>query len=541
MTAVSQTAEDRTSRAAWVALTRRALSDGRVRNIAFVYLFAVIAYIQPVGYRSAYKTLEERIGFARSFANNTAVRLFYGVPHDLLTVSGYSAWRVGGTLAIAAAVWGVLASVRALRAEEDAGRAEIVLSAPVSRAAFDGAALIALALAATGIWLVTWGALVVGGLEVAGSAYLALSIVSVIPVFAGIGALASQLAPRRRVALLFGFGAVAVSLLLRAVADTSGGASWLRWATPLGWAEEMRPFAGPRPWVLLLPLAAGAVLFAVAIAIALRRDLGSGLLPAHDSADARLTLLSSPTAQALRSEAGTIVVWLVCVGVFAYILGTISKSVTTAGISRQIQRELAKLGGGSIATAKGYLSFTFLLFVFAVSLFACAQIAAARSEEADGQLETLLALPVGRIRWLAGRLALAVGAAALISLTGGVLAWAGAISQGVHLSLSSMLLAGVNCLPLAALSLAAGALAFAIVPRAAAGIAYGLVVLAFFWELFGSLLSAPHWLLQATPFAHVGLVPQAPFRVGAAALMIAIAAACCAAALGLFSRRDLVT
>jgi len=36
--------------------------------------------------------------------------------------------------------------------------------------------------------------------------------------------------------------------------------------------------------------------------------------------------------------------------------------------------------------------------------------------------------------------------------------------------------------------LALGALAFALVPRAP-GIAYGLVLLAFVWELFGSLLS----------------------------------------------------
>jgi ABC-2 type transport system permease protein len=45
-------------------------------------------------------------------------------------VSGYTAWRVGGTLAIAAAAFGVLAAVRALRAEEDIGRMELVLSAP---------------------------------------------------------------------------------------------------------------------------------------------------------------------------------------------------------------------------------------------------------------------------------------------------------------------------------------------------------------------------------------------------------------------------
>ena len=82
------------------ALARRAFRDARVRTISFACLFALYAYIQPVGYRHAYPTRASRLAFARSFGNNKAIRLFYGEPHNLLSVSGYSAWRVGGTLAI---------------------------------------------------------------------------------------------------------------------------------------------------------------------------------------------------------------------------------------------------------------------------------------------------------------------------------------------------------------------------------------------------------------------------------------------------------
>ena len=87
----------------------------------------------------------------------------------------------------------------------------------------------------------------------AGSAYLALATVSVIPVIAGVGAVASQLAPDRRSALEIGGGAVALLFLLRVIADTVAGAGWLRWLTPLGWAEEMRPFAGRGPWCCCCP------------------------------------------------------------------------------------------------------------------------------------------------------------------------------------------------------------------------------------------------------------------------------------------------
>ncbi len=63
-----------------------------------------------------------RLEFAAGFSDNLALRMFYGAPHDLLSVGGFTAWRVGGTLAIAAAVFGLLAAVRALRTEEDTGR-----------------------------------------------------------------------------------------------------------------------------------------------------------------------------------------------------------------------------------------------------------------------------------------------------------------------------------------------------------------------------------------------------------------------------------
>ena len=47
---------------AWVALTRRAFGDAKVRTIAFAYLFAGYAFIQPVGYRDAYKTIAAAAG-----------------------------------------------------------------------------------------------------------------------------------------------------------------------------------------------------------------------------------------------------------------------------------------------------------------------------------------------------------------------------------------------------------------------------------------------------------------------------------------------
>jgi ABC-2 type transport system permease protein len=399
----------------------------------------------------------------------------------------------------------------------------------------------AIGVAALALWAAEFAGFVAGRLPAAGSAYLALATVSVIPVFAGLGAVANQLAPSRRVALELGGGAVALFLLLRAVADTASGAGWLRWLTPLGWAEELRPFTGARPAVLLLPAAASVLLLGTAARLAARRDLGSGLLPARGSAEPRLGLLSSPAALALRSQRDSLIAWTGCFAVFMFILGLVSGGVSPADIPKNAARQLGKLGTGSIATPAGYLSFIFFFVMLAVSLFACAQVGTARREEAGQQLETLLALPVSRVRWLGGRLLIAAGGITLISLTSGLLTWAGAVSGGAGITLPRALEAGANCLPVAALFLGLTALAYAVTPRAAVAIGYGIVTVTFLWQAVGALLGAPGWLVDLTPFAHVGLVPAQPFRAADAAVMAGLGLAAALAALAAFRRRDLLS
>ncbi len=169
------------------------------------------------------------------------------------------------------------------------------------------------------------------------------------------------------------------------------------------------------------------------------------------------------------AERGILAAWVLGIGAFAFILGVISNSISAADIPKSLEQQLEKLGLASIATPSGYLSLTFLFFVFAIGLFACSQAAATRREEAEQLLETLFSLPVGRRRWLAGRIVLAAGAACVLALLAGLCAWAGAASQGADVTFGGMIGAGANCLPAALLFLGMGMLAFAVVPRATAG------------------------------------------------------------------------
>jgi polyether ionophore transport system permease protein len=520
------------------AIARQTLRDARTRTAAFAYLFAAVSFVQPYAYRHSYSTVAERMAFARSFADNKAVRLLYGEPFDLLSAGGYAAWRVGGSLAIFAAIFGLLAATRALRGEEESGRLELVLSGIVGRRGAYLAAVAGVVATAAVLWLASFAGLVLARLNAGDAAYLALAILSVGAVFVGVGTLTSQVAATRRQATGLATAALAVWFVLRVVADTSPGAAWLRWTTPFGWAEEMRAFTGARPAVVLLPIAATGLLLAAAGVIAVRRDVGAGLLPAHDTAPPRLRLLSSPLAQAFRDERWALLAWALGTGALSLILGIVSDSVDSAGISDSLRERFQKLGT-TITTSSGYLGFAFLFVILVVSLYGCSQIAAARAEESEQRLETLLALPVSRRRWLVGRLVLAAAGAAAVAMTAAFLAWVGAASQDAGISLSSMLEAGANCLPVALLFLGLGALAFAVLPRAAAGIAYGLVGASFVWETIGALLDVPPWLLDLSPFHHVGLVPAESFHAVAAVVMVALAGLAAAVATWGFDRRDL--
>jgi ABC-2 type transport system permease protein len=522
------------------ALVRRAFLDARTRTLTFAYIYAVYSWVQTAAYHTTYPTVADRTAFARSFAGNDAIRLFYGYPYDVTTVGGYSAWRVGGTLSLAAAAFGTLAAVRALRTEEDVGRTELVLAGIVSRNMVFLSAMTAVAAGATVLWLAEFAGFVIAGLPVAGSAYLALATCSVVLVFVAIGALASQLAASRRIALGLGAGAVSLFWLLRVLSDTISAMGWLRWMTPLGWAEALRPFGGPRPVFLLLAVGAGVPLLIVAARISASRDVGAGLVPATDTAQPSSRLLSSPTAQAFRRQRGILAGWTVGIASFGVILGAISTSVSTAGISQEMEKEFEKFGTGSIVSPAGYLSFVFVVFIFAMCLFVCSQVGAARDEESDQRLETLLAQPVSRYRWLGGRLALSAVATGALSLLSGVMTWVGAHSQAVHVSLPRLLEASANCVPTSIMFLGIAALIYSVLPRASSALSYSLVGVSFLWYMVGALAGAPGWLVDLTPFRHIGLVPVQSFQLWAAVVMVAIGLGAASASLSFFGRRDLL-
>jgi ABC-2 type transport system permease protein len=119
--------------------------------------------------------------------------------------------------------------------------------------------------------------------------------------FAGIGAVAAQLTTGARAARGLAVLTLAVAYLLCAAGDSNGGTdpAWPTWLSPIGWAQQVRPYAGDRWALALLHVAFGVVLVALAIVLARHRDLGAGLLPQRQGAAEAPPLLAGPTAKDL--------------------------------------------------------------------------------------------------------------------------------------------------------------------------------------------------------------------------------------------------
>ncbi len=212
-----------------------------------------------LGYAATYKTTAERAQLAETLGANLGFNALIGPAHQIGTVAGFTAWRSLGVLSIVGAVWGLLAGTRLLRGEEDAGRWELLLAGQTSRRTATAEALAGLGVGLGTLWTITVLVTAAVGrasgvnIGVGAAAFFAVAVVSSAAIFLAAGALASQLAPTRRRAAAFAAGALGACYALRMIADSGTGLDWLRFVSPLGWVEELRPLTEPNA-VPLLPV-----------------------------------------------------------------------------------------------------------------------------------------------------------------------------------------------------------------------------------------------------------------------------------------------
>ncbi|KGM08353.1 anibiotic ABC transporter, partial [Cellulomonas bogoriensis 69B4 = DSM 16987] len=226
-----------------------------------------------------------RVATAQFSASNPLTRVFDGpaAGTELGAMIMVEAYLI---LAVLTAIMSLQAVTRHTRLEEETGRAELVGSTAVGREARLLAALLLTMGAALVVGAAITTVLTAGGHGGAGAVAAGASITATGWVFAAVAAVTAQVMSTARAANATAGAVLAGAFVLRAVGDLMGTveasgvevtSAWPSWLSPLGWGQQVRPYADDRWWVLALPVLTALALVAVAAVLQARRDVGLGM------------------------------------------------------------------------------------------------------------------------------------------------------------------------------------------------------------------------------------------------------------------------
>lgn len=504
-------------------------------------VFGLITWSEATQFAKEYPTAADRARLVATMGSDIGFQALLGPGRQIDTVGGYVSAHLVGVLSIIGAVWGLLTATRLLRGEEESGRWEIMLAGHTTRRRATAGAVGGLGLALAVMWAATaLEYILIGrgtdaGFTVTASLFAALASVAAAGVFLAVGALCSQLAATRRQAVTLAAAVFGVAYLLRAVAySTTLG--WLRWASPLVWVDEAHPFIGSHSGPLVLVGAFVTVLIAAAVVLADRRDLGTGLLASRDTARPHTRFLHGPLGLSARLVRGTTLGWVGGLAVGGFLFGLAAKG--SADIWRdQTESLFVNLGGAPGGAI--YLGIVFLFVAFLIAMAAAGLASATREEEAEGYLDHLLARPVARVRWLAGRYAASVAALILIGVSAGAATWVGSAITGAGLSPAKLLAAGLNVVGVGILVLGLATLVHGWAPRMTTFAGYALVAWSFVIEIVGAGLGASRWLLDTSLLHHIARAPAVEVRWDAVVILTGLGLLTAALGAVGFVRRDL--
>ena len=307
------------------ALVRLILRRDRVVVLLWVLSLALLPVAIANTMNDLYPTVAERQSYIDIVTSTPTFLALYGhaFGHSLGAIT---AWRLGGTV-LFVGLASLLTVVRHTRAEEEAGRRELLGATALGRQAPLFAALLVTFGADLALGAIAAASLVAYGLPVAGSVAFGLSWAAFGWAFAALAAALAQASEGARTARGIAIAILGLCLLLRMAGDVGkeDGPSWISWLTPFGWIQHIHLYGEQRWWVLVYFAGVVAVFVATALALSARRDLGSGLLPTRPGRAAAVGWLRGPLGLAWRLQRGSLVAWSLGFAVLGAILGGIAE------------------------------------------------------------------------------------------------------------------------------------------------------------------------------------------------------------------------
>lgn len=469
-----------------------------------------------------------------------------GYGSDHLTTGVLVAWQLLAYTTGAQAVMGVLLVVRQTRADEESGLGELVGSGAFRQRAPMAAALCAALVANVVVGAAVWAGLASLGLGVRDPLVFSLGGVMVGTLFAGLASVLVAVASSARAARGLGTGAVAAAFMLRGIGDvmeTHG--SWVSWTSPIGWAQQARPWADARWWPVLMGFAVAVVLGALGLVLAGRRDLGEGLVGQGVAGGASRRGPGGAWALAGWTQRASLAWWVVAGVVVGALYGAMTGAVVDSlsdliGSNPLVAQYMGLEAGG--ATADGYMATITRYIGLLAAACAISLVAGLRREEASGRADAVLSTPTSRALWQVSTLAAVLAGTAVVLATAGLAnGLASGWSTGDGSLVGPAVVAALAQWPAVAVCAALTLFLHAVGARVT-GVAWGVFGVWMFLLVMGGVADLPGWLVGASPFDHVpvlpGAAPTAGDWVGVAAV-VAVTLALAGAAVWRLSRRDL--
>jgi len=509
----------------------------RDRLILPIWVAVLVGWItmEVLSYKNLYGTPEQLAALYKTVAGNPAMIAISGPTEGVRTLGGAITWDSLPTISVVSGVFAMFSVVRHTRAEEEDGRTELLLASGSGRLAPLAAALIvtvaSLVLASAGYLAV----FAIEGFAVGPSALLALSYLGFGVTIAGTTAAVCQVTSKARAARGLVGIVIGAAWLLRAVGDTGNEA--LTWLSPLGWAEQTRPFWDDRWWPLLLPLAAFTITAGLSGWLLLRRDIGGGLIQPRPGPARAHSLLLHPLGFSFRLQRGTIIAWAAMLFAYGFAVGAIGDSVEE--LLKTSSAFTEAFASASANLLDSYFASILTVIALLASGFTISAVLRPHSEESRGRAGLLLAAPLGKVRWFLGHLLIAFLATAfIIALVGAGLGIGFAVATGDSGQIGRLTLAGLSQTPAMWLTGSLVVLLYGISSRLMP-VAWGLLaafVLIWTLESFGDL---PQWAIDLSPFSHTPLVPAVPYDSTPLFVMGSLSIVISAIGLTFWRRRDL--
>jgi ABC-2 type transport system permease protein len=448
------------------------------------------------------------------------------------TLGGYMTWKYGSLFALSTALWSILALSGTLAGEASRGSLDFVAAAPFGKRRI---ALEKLAAHLTMLWLAM--------------AFIAIMIVVSSNAF-GDAALGDRISVESAVgfalwagfiAMFFGGLALALAPLLgrSGSAGVAGLAMVALWAasglevggpivllSPFHWTANHIPLVGDYDWLGLAAVGVVAVvLLALGVELFRRRDLGvtAGLgLPAlpEDVLGVR-----GPVSRAFGDELPRALSWGIGFGLMGALLASlVGPFADQIGKDPNLSKSFASIFPGyDFATAGSWLQLYAELLYIAAGLAAATFVSKWASDETDGRLEEVLAVPMTRARWV---IAGGVGAMLAVVVTTVLLAAGIGLGAAAGGATAGDAIVGTASLGLYAAAIVGVGVAVGGLWRTslAAEIAALVVVATYLVDLLAPPLNLPDWVHQLALTAHLGQPMIGQWNLAGVAACVVIAA-----------------